>query len=98
MQPHNPKQQTVSIENHTAGYADKCCAASRAIMSMLPPAPNGTTMVTGLEGQSAAAIEPDNRAIAASPEKTTSQRAMHINSRTVGDSGLAHAPEIVNAA
>jgi hypothetical protein len=41
-------------------------------MSVLPPAPNGTTMVTGLEGQSAAAIEPDNRAIAASPEKTTS--------------------------
>jgi hypothetical protein len=49
-----------------------CCAASRAIVSVLPPAPNGTTMVTGLEGQSAAAIEPDDRAIAASPEKTTS--------------------------
>src|SRR6516162_1059252 len=52
--------------------ADKCCAASRAIMSVLPPAPNGTTMVTGLEGQSAAAIDPDNRAIAARPERTTS--------------------------
>ena len=49
-----------------------CRAHDRDIMSVLPPAPNGTAMVTGLEGQSAAAIEPDNRAIAASPEKTTS--------------------------
>src|SRR5262249_56779529 len=65
-------QHETARVNHTAGYADKCCAASRAIMSVLPPAPNGTTMVTGLEGQSAAAIERDNRAIAASPEKTTS--------------------------
>src|SRR5262249_17780296 len=76
-------QHETARVNHTAGYADKCCAASRAIMSVLPPAPNGTTMVTGLEGQSAAAIEPDNRAIAASPPENDeqSQRAMHINSR-----------------
>jgi hypothetical protein len=31
---------------------DRCCAPSRAIMSVLPQAANGTTTVTGRAGQS----------------------------------------------
>src|SRR5215471_17817285 len=65
-------QHETARVNHTAGYADKCCAASRAIMSVLPPAPNGTTMVTGLEGQSAATIGSETRTMPASHERTTS--------------------------
>src|ERR1700686_873909 len=35
-------------------FSDKSCAASRAIVSVLPPAPNGTTIVTGRVGQPSA--------------------------------------------
>src|SRR5262245_46266687 len=35
-------------------FDDRCCAASRAIISVLPPAPNGTITVTGRAGQSVA--------------------------------------------
>src|SRR5271155_2279342 len=35
-------------------FCDRSCAASRAIVSVLPPGPNGTMMVTGRVGQSAA--------------------------------------------
>src|SRR5262245_37371167 len=39
-------------------FDDRCWTASRAIMSVLPPAPNGTTTVTGRVGQSAARTGP----------------------------------------
>src|SRR6516225_9691477 len=44
--------------------AERCWAASRAIISVLPPAPNGTTTVTGRVGQSAACKRPARASIA----------------------------------
>jgi hypothetical protein len=35
-------------------FSESRCAAMRAIMSVLPPAASGTTMVTGRVGQSSA--------------------------------------------